>query len=108
MSVHNLRDWHPLLVQRIASVSTSVNGLMGNTAIRRYIWWGEAPERLENTNEAADVGKFRPSARPIRVPSRGSVVSLVSRFSRNGRVDWLHNALHLVRAVERGSASKLV
>jgi hypothetical protein len=91
MSVHNLRDWHTLSIQRIVSVSTSGNGRNGEWATQWYTWWGEAPEETENINEGADVGKFRRCARPIRVPSLGSLVSLVSRFSRNG-VDCLQNA----------------
>ena len=36
---------------------------------------GEALERPEGINEATDIGKFQRCARPIRVPSRGYVVS---------------------------------
>ena len=83
-------------------------GETANEAAQWHTWWGEAPEEPENISEAADVGKCRRCARPIRVPSLGSLVSLVSRFSRNGSVDRLQNALRLVRAIDRGSASKLV
>ena len=80
----------------------------GETALGRQTWWGEAPVRPENINEAADVGKFQGFTRPIRMPSPGSVVPLVSRFPRNGRVHSPYNAPHLVHAIDRGSASKLV
>lgn len=43
-------------------------------------WWGEAPERPENINEASDVAELQAHTRPTRVPSRGSAMSLVSRF----------------------------
>ena len=105
--MHNLRDWHTLSIQRIVSVSTSGNGRVGEWATQWYTWWGEAPEETENINEGADVGKFRRCARPIRVPSLGSLVSLVSRFSRNG-VDCLQNAPSLRSRDSRGSASELV
>jgi hypothetical protein len=63
-------------------------GTTNITRIRLQIWWGEAPERPDNTNEATDVGELQGHVRAIRMPSRGSAVSLVSRFgTRNGRMD---------------------
>ena len=64
------------------------------------IWWGEAPERPESINEASDVAELQAHARPMRVPSRGSAMSLVSRFgARNGRMHRPNKALHLVHTL---------
>jgi hypothetical protein len=41
----------------------------------------EAPARPETVNEAIDVRESQRCARSIRVPSRGSPVSLVSWFA---------------------------
>jgi hypothetical protein len=75
----------------------------------KQIWWGEAPERPDNTNEAADIGELQGHTTAMRVPSRGSGVSIVSRFgARNGRMDLPNEAFHLVHTIDRGSASVLV
>jgi hypothetical protein len=72
-------------------------------------WWGEAPERTDNVDEASDVGEFQGHTSTMRVPSRGSAMALVSRFgARNGRMDWPNEAFHLVHKIDRGSASVLV
>jgi hypothetical protein len=49
-----------------------------------HFWWGEAPAWPETFNEAAGLDESQGSARPMRVPSRGSDLSLLSRFSTNG------------------------
>jgi hypothetical protein len=49
-----------------------------------HFWWGEAPEWPETLNEAARLDESQRCARPMCVPSRGSVVSLLSRLSTNG------------------------
>ena len=86
--------------------------LMGNARVPKrvkQIWWGEAPERPDNTNEAADIGELQGHTRAMRVPSRGSAMSIVSRFgARNGRMDRPNEAFHLVHTIDRGSASVLV
>jgi hypothetical protein len=58
-----------------------VNGRKGEWG--HHNCWDQAPEWPENFNEATGVGEFQAHARPMRVPSRGSAVSQVSRFSRN-------------------------
>ena len=43
-------------------------------------WWGEAPKGMDNVDEASDVEEFKGHAGTICVPSRGSAMSLLSRF----------------------------
>ncbi len=42
--------------------------------------------QLKSFNEAGGVDEFERRARRMRVPSRGSAVSLVCRFPRNGHL----------------------
>ena len=59
---------------------------------------------MNNADEASDVGEFKGHAGTIRVPSRGSAMSLVSRFgARNGQMGWPNGAFHLVHTKDRGS-----
>jgi hypothetical protein len=50
----------------------------------QFFWWGEAPECPATLNEVGSVDESQSYARPMRVPSRRSAVSLVSRLSTNG------------------------
>jgi hypothetical protein len=45
----------------------------------------------------------------MRVPSRGSATSLLSRFgARNYGMDWPKEAVYFVHPIDRGSASVLM
>ena len=57
---------------------------------------GEAPEALDNVDEASDVVNSKANVSRMGVPSRGSAMSLVSAFGvRNGHMDWSNEAFHL-------------
>jgi hypothetical protein len=65
--------------------------------------------RPKNFNEAGGVDELERRARQMRVPSRGSAVSLVFTFPRKWLPAFLLTAApHLVHAIYHGSASEFV
>jgi hypothetical protein len=57
--------------------------------------------RPKNFNKAAGVEELERCARQMRVPSRGSAVSLVFRFPRDGRLPFLQPSTPCSRDIPR-------